>query len=369
MQDDNTKTRTEAGQNGAAHGGAPGQTVVARPTTLPPVTADGDTYLHELCRKKAPPVLIAEAVTRLGAVVDQPNAQGLPPLAYAITDGDIATVLCLCRLGASMVTGDFNAVLYAISADRPEAAIVLLRHGRGQGVNAGGKLASGELTTDTPLLVGLASPHNSTLVPLLQAGALVDRRRDKDGATALHLAAGRMNPDFVTMLLQAGADAGLKDNGGMTPLHVAAAEGRVAALQALLDHGVSPDSPGASGQTALYVAVIRKQVECVRLLLAAGANPDAVARDVDDETPLMAAARRGYEEIAAELLAAGADPLALNAQKKTAADFVSRESRRELYDFIKGEEEFRLRVQFESAHRRLTDDQRAPRRPSPPFNP
>lgn len=366
MQDDTDKTNDAATQDNAADAtpstsDAPVAAAVARP--LPefvnePMTAEGNTYLHELCRTKARPALIAEAIEVMGAIPDLPNKAGLPPMAYAISEGDAESVMCLYHFGASIVTGEFNAVLYAVSADKADALDVLLRHGRGQGVNVGGLLVNKENSPDTPLLAAISSPRDEMVAPLLQAGAFVNVRRKKDGASALHIAAGRINVDLVRALLSAGADTSLFDHDGMTPLHVAAAEGRTDALQALIDHGVDVDIAGQGGQTALHMAVVRKKLESVKILLAAGANPDCLMPGMDNETPLMAAARRGHDEIAVELLAGGANPLIENSRKQTAADIVNQESHRELYTFIKGEEDYRLREHFEKAHRRLVDARR-----------
>ncbi len=342
---------------------APETAAVTVPRPLPeqvnePVTSEGNTYLHELCRQKAGKARIVEAVKTLGAVPDMPNAAGLPALAYAISDGDSETVACLRDLGASIVTGDFNAVLYAVDANKPEALGVLLRTGRGMGVNTGGLLVNKDISADTPLLAALSAPREDMIAALLDAGALVELRRTKDGATALHLAAGRNTSDHAVALLQAGADATCRNNEGQTPFHLAAADGRIAVLQAMIDHGVDIDARNASGHTPLHTAVIKKQIDCVKILLAAGATVDAPMPDMYDETALMAAARRGYDEIAIELLVAGADALAQNKSGQTAADLVSQQNHRELYDFMKSEESFRLRDHFEKAHRALIEEKK-----------
>lgn len=359
MQDEEGKP-TENTTPAAAENAAPAVNV---PRPLPDhvndaVTAEGNTYLHELCRHKAEIARIVEAVEKLGAVPDMPNNAGLPALAYAISECDGETVACLRRLGASIVSGDFNAVLYAVDANKPEALDVLLRGGRGAGVNAGGMLLNKEISADTPLLTALSAPRDEMIAPLLQAGALVELRRVKDGATALHLAAGRRSPVPAVALLQAGADATLLNDEGQSALHAAAADGRVEVLQAMLDHGVDADTLNRDGHTALHTAVIKKQIECVKVLLAAGAQVDAPMPDMFGETALMAAARRGYDEIAIELLVAGADALAQNKSAQTAADLVSQQNHGDLYTFMKDEENFRLRDQFEKAHRHLVEEKK-----------
>lgn len=361
MQDDESKVADTTPRDAAPENAPQAEVRVPRP--LPEhvndaLTGDGNTYLHELCRNKAALPLIVEAVEKLGAIPDMPNRAGLPALAYAISEADAETVACLHRLGASIVTGDFNAVLYAVDANKPAALHVLLRHGRGAGVNTGGLLTNKEITADTPLLAVLAAPRDDMIVPLLEAGALTHVRRAEDGATALHLAAGRHSASPALLLLQAGADATMKNGAGMTALHVAAADGRAAVVQALIDHGMDVDTPDNEGYTPLHIAVIKKQLECVKILLAAGAGVDVPMPALSDETALMAAARRGYDEIAIELLVAGADALAQNASAQTAADLVDKNNAREFHIFMRGEEDFRLHEQFEKAHSRLVNEQR-----------
>lgn len=370
MQDEEGKTQIQATPAAATpQTPVPAAAVVQRP--LPehinrPISAEGNTYLHELCRQKADLSLIVEAVEVFGAIVDMPNQAGLPPLAYAISEGDVETVDCLHRLGASVVTGNFNAVLYAVDANKPEALIHLLHMGRGAGVNLGGICVNKETSKDTPLLMALSLPRGEMIAPLLAAGALTCRRRVKDNATAVHLAADLNSAETLQLLLQAGADATLQDAKGQTPLHIAVASGRVVVLQALVDRSINIDVAMNDGLSPLHLSVIKKQMECMQILLAAGAKFDTPVAQMDDETPLMSAARHGHDEIAAELVAAGADPLAQNKQRKTAADMVNQENRRELYTFLKAEEDYRLCDQFEKAHRRLIEEQGFAKPKAPP---
>ena len=83
-------------------------------------------------------------------------------------------------------------------------------------------------------------------------------------------------------------------------------QGNVAETQALLDAGANPDATRDDGTTALMAAAVKGYPEVAKALLAAGANPNA-ARD-DGFTVLMWATQEGRPEIAKMLLAAGANP-------------------------------------------------------------
>jgi ankyrin repeat protein len=91
-----------------------------------------------------------------------------------------------------------------------------------------------------------------------------------------------------------------------TPELVSAVEnGNRARAIALLESRVDVTMPAADGTTALHYAVLQNDLELVRQLLAAGADPSAVNRY--GITPLHLAAVNGSAPLIEQLLAAGAD--------------------------------------------------------------
>jgi len=95
---------------------------------------------------------------------------------------------------------------------------------------------------------------------------------------------------------------------GHLPLGLAAYFGRPEAVRLLLDRGadVSATARNPMRVQALHAAVAGRNLESVRMLLAAGADPKA--QQHGGWTPLMAAHQHGYDDIAAALRAAGAQP-------------------------------------------------------------
>jgi ankyrin repeat protein len=85
-------------------------------------------------------------------------------------------------------------------------------------------------------------------------------------------------------------------------LDYAALNGHVAVARLPIDRGVR--AAYASGRTALHVAATHGRTEIVRLLLQKGADPNA--RDQDGSAPIDEAAWRGFRDIVALLLDAGA---------------------------------------------------------------
>jgi ankyrin repeat protein len=178
---------------------------------------------------------------------------------------------------------------------------------------------------------------------LLRAGADA-AAADRSGVTPLQLAAVNGNAAMIETLVAAGADAISPGPDGETPLMAAARTGVPAAIDALLAAGAELDARDREfSQTALMIAVRERQPAAVAVLLERGAAVDAQTRigpepkfsppckgtgcgsegvginrgGLPDRgrrdarrggmTPLLYAARDGLDEIAGQLIAAGAN--------------------------------------------------------------
>lgn len=93
-----------------------------------------------------------------------------------------------------------------------------------------------------------------------------------------------------------------------TPLVLSAARGDRALVHLLLEKGARPDERCGcdTGETALFAAAAAGHTEVVRALLAAGADPNAV--NGVGHGPLHVAVMRGHTAVEAALLEGGADP-------------------------------------------------------------
>jgi hypothetical protein len=128
------------------------------------------------------------------------------------------------------------------------------------------------------------------------------------------------DPELLELLLAANAHV-TDDVEVDTPLKTAAARGLLRAVQALLAHGAAVDAQDEDGLTPLFAAIGGEatgadKAAIVDVLLEAGARPDG---ESDDDSPLhhlVAVADEGDGDwaarVAARLLAAGANPLAVN---------------------------------------------------------
>jgi ankyrin repeat protein len=140
---------------------------------------------------------------------------------------------------------------------------------------------------------------------LLKQGADVNER-DVDGATALLYAAHLGDLASVKQLLKAGADANAANRYGVAPLHEAAMLADAALIEALLGAGAEVDRALPEGETPLMLASRTNGVAAVGLLIQRGANVNVVEH-WQGQTPLMYAAAHDRGEVAAALIAAGAE--------------------------------------------------------------
>lgn len=214
------------------------------------VQADGMSALHWAAYQDNPE--IAALFVKAGADVRAASRYGVTPLSLACTNGNAAMVELLLAAGA----------------------------------DAGAPLPGGE----TPLMTASRSGSVAAVRALLARGAAVDARDERRGQTALIWAAAEGHADVVQALIAAKADVNQRLPSGFTPLLFAVREGRLDVVRTLLEAGASandtiPAEPGkrrgyggrlpAMGTSALHLAVMNGHFALAAELLAAGADPNA----------------------------------------------------------------------------------------------
>jgi ankyrin repeat protein len=166
-----------------------------------------------------------------------------------------------------------------------------------------------DATGQTPVMAATVARKTAVVRALVDAGADVDIRDDRLDNVLLYAGANGLL-DLVRIANEAGADPAITNRFGGIALIPACERGHVETVRYLLaESDVDVDHVNRLGWTGLLEAIILSDGgpahrEIVRLLLDAGADPELADRD--GVTPLAHARSKGFEAIAAQLVAAGA---------------------------------------------------------------
>ncbi|XP_049957936.1 ankyrin-1-like [Schistocerca serialis cubense] len=148
------------------------------------------------------------------------------------------------------------------------------------------------------------SPDRLVIRALIAAGHKVSIK-DKQGSTALHLAAEEFYVEGARILLEAGAKIEKKDQSDHTALVLAAQRGQGEMVKCLMGHKPDLKKTNFISWTALHYAARNGPPEVVKYLIDQGA--DVNVRDLNGWKPIHVAARYSDDEVVAALLSGGAD--------------------------------------------------------------
>lgn len=175
---------------------------------------------------------------------------------------------------------------------------------------AAAKLASEPKAPGETLAAAVKAGDLARVKAIVAAGTPVDAP-DWAGWTALNWAALLLETEIIAYLLDQGADIEHLAPGGRSsgrPLGLAAKKFRGAAtVRLLLERGAAVDGTDLLGRTALMRAAAHGWLETVEILLAHRADPNLATPGPRPETALGLARRHGHAEVAARLIAAGAN--------------------------------------------------------------
>ncbi|KAF5553873.1 ankyrin protein [Fusarium napiforme] len=159
----------------------------------------------------------------------------------------------------------------------------------------------------SPLHIAVAAQNLLGCELLLDAGCQVNAE-DKDGSTALSIAADLNDLDMVECLVSHGADPSRPAY--ETPLHIAVDWGNLEMAEIILSSRLFSDidAKGDKEYTALGIATTTGRLDIVSMLLDHGADPNMRNGPQNSGAPLHIAANKGHRSIVIELLKRGADP-------------------------------------------------------------
>ena len=202
-----------------------------------------------------------------------------------------SALLFLLMLPLLAFAGAYEDMEEALIRNNSPAAIELIQ--RGMDVNtvdrSGNTLLVQSIRGDLPELFDYLLKHRARV-----------NTRNKNGETALSIAAYTGKLDYVKRLIDAGAEV---DFFGWPPLSYAAYNGHLSIVDYLLKRGADVNATTENGSSALFFAARFGHIEVIKLLLANKADPTIV--NENGETAIDWAMKSRNTDIADLLRAAG----------------------------------------------------------------
>jgi uncharacterized protein len=278
-------------------------------------------------------VAAVRAQLAAGANVNAPDNAGTPALLWAAYNSAPELVSLLLKAGADPNAANPFGITPLLQASRTgDAATVRALLAGGADITRA--IRDGE----TPLMAASRTGSVDAVKLLLEHGADVNAVEGLQSETALMWATAEGHLPVVDVLLKAGADPNLKarvseltkrssrtdfPSGGFTALMWAARNGNEALVRRLLDGGADIKATNGDGATAMMLAIVNSRFDMAASLLAAGADANdgslyqaVVMRDAPTDWRARDGSRLRPDhpnkltalDLVAKLLDAGADP-------------------------------------------------------------
>ncbi|KAH5574501.1 hypothetical protein HBI24_193910 [Parastagonospora nodorum] len=229
-----------------------------------------------------------------GATISATDSKGWTAINSASIRGHSETVKLLIDNGADLNIANRDAwtPVYSASFQGNYEVVRLL-------LSAGADISLPNDDGWTPLPAAVDGNHYNVVKVLLEhdmRDAYI-KAQSKDGHSALSRAAEKGFATIVELLLANGASAVQEDFHGSQAISYAAVVGSLAVLKLLLDVSqVGPNHTDRYGRSALWWAASCDRPKTVKFLLHE-IHCDPKIADACGRTPLMIAARRGYQDI------------------------------------------------------------------------
>ncbi len=252
---------------------------------------------------------------------------GRPILGWAAQNGNVAVVDALLAAGADPNRSDIavghTPLMRAIDTQHVEVVKALLKGKANPSFVSKGKSC---------LMMAAESRKPEIVQSLVDAGADTKFVNEEGYSPALLAAQDGFAESLEIIRILGRAKANLDaSNAAYTPLIYAVQQENKSLIQALLDAGANPDAPSAGGQLPIFAAIANPEI--VEQLLKAKADPNIL--DSYRDTPLMAAIQNDAQGTVKILLENGADPIRVNAAKKSPLEVANDSYKTEIAALIK----------------------------------
>ncbi len=258
-------------------------------------------------------VHVAELLIKAGTPVNRSNDREIPPLTFAVREGNKEIVRLLVQAKADVSAKNeegLDALFYACVAGHVEIAALLLQAGATPKtkdpvtkgsllhfvaslsdkpslmrllINAGCDINEADPNTGaTPLMVAAHAGNYCCVETLLNLKAEVNAR-SYAGGSALQAAVQAGHDLIVELLLKNGADIHAVDQLNTGLVSLAAARGHMHIVRRLLNAGASIKEKNCFGGNALWSAAARDDDAMIKSLLKAGARPEELPAALTDD--------------------------------------------------------------------------------------
>lgn len=213
-----------------------------------------------------------------------------------------------CDLNSATLKHNVTPLLIAIRENQLETVKYLIQ--KGANVNKSDSGAVGAVSHIAPLSLAIQL-ENEEIVKTLLAVKDIDVNCIDRWNQPLLVSCVRLHPEYVEMLLEAGADPNIPGTRGNSVLLYSAHIGDTELVKLLIKHGADVNKINDRKECAILPSIYRDDVTLARVLLDAGADPNYRTPE-DQNSLILLASYDGSNEMIKMLIRYGGNPALSN---------------------------------------------------------